>query len=466
MANIDQTQINKFFKLQKAFLFPYGVATSSFFWISFFLTVYPIVFDGDPFYWWGKLLIVIAGILIIALINYHVNFVFQKRKGKGLVIYLMILPEDWEFDKFVHSDIQSDMQRRFTSDSVKCTIEVPNILKRYQIMRQIENHSKRGEDYFQSSLWKKLHKRIKGNFYIFGKLKERNSRGVNNLAFSGIQMVVAHSDKVNTEHISELQKALNEYCISNVLIERSYEYELLTYLSTAYANIIEFLLGIAFLISGYPLQAYALHMKIVSDSKSGIRNEQLSKDAKKYLRSELLGIVHILLTNERINEAIAVIGDYESKCCEDDRSRNLYAKALIMRCENQEQYQRFVPEAIEALANVAADEESRPVLLHNRAYLFLLSSRFSEAEKALKAAHKYSSGDIYANILEYCDWVLTKETKVYERGVALLTRARALKRISKNSDEIIKAFESVIEYYQGDESCYFVISARNELKLL
>jgi hypothetical protein len=86
MASIDQQQINKFFNF-KIFLFPYGIITLGLAWTTFFLTLYPVVFDSDPLYWWGKLIVIFSGIVVIAIINYSVNFVFKINKVGKLRVF-------------------------------------------------------------------------------------------------------------------------------------------------------------------------------------------------------------------------------------------------------------------------------------------------------------------------------------------------------------------------------------------
>lgn len=465
MSAIDQTQINKFYNLQKLLLFPYGIILIGLLWTGAFFPIFNGIFDEDPFLWWAKILFIIAGWIFIAFSITMLNFYFKKSKHKQLKAYLLILPENWDMDGYVCSDIQNDMRSRLESDLQNFVIEVPSILKRYHLTKAIENYKKDGKDFFKAKAWKKIHKRLRGNFYIFGNLKSRKSNGTENLVFHNLQMVIAYSSSAKEEHIAELINALNTHSASNVLINRNYEYEQLGFLSASYVGIFEFLLGIVFLISGYPSEAYNLHSKVIKKKRTSFRNEQLITDAKSYLAKEFVTIMNILLLKEEFDDALKLLKLHEESQGANEHTRVMRARTLIMSCKSNEEYVSVIPQAIDVLSGSIEDESLRAVILQNRAYVYFLAGNVDEAEKALRAISKYPHANIYKSVIEYCDWVLKREDKNFEKGVALYTRALALKKTSANVPDIRKAFSKVIEYY-GNSETYFALRALSELRHL
>ncbi len=465
MSSIDQPQINKLYKLQRLLLFPYGIVVIGLAWSGFFFAAYKIIFDIDPFLWWAKALFILLGWIIGAIVVLISNFYYKKTRDSQLKAYLFIIPENWELDSYVCSDIQNDMTVRLESDSIKCIIEVPNIMKRYQMKQLVKAYKKRGEDFFESKRWMRLHKRMKGSFYIVGDLKGRKSNGNDNLVFHNLQMLVAYSSNIKEEHKAELVKAIREHNASGILINRNYEYEQLAFMSATYVGVIEFLLGIVFLVSGFPLDAFKIHSRLVANKRISFRNELLLSDAKKYLKKELASIVIALSLNERFREAIDIISSYEKNHSPDDYSRILLARTLVMQCNTKEEYCSAIPKAMDVLSRLEVEENLRSTLLQNRAYLYFLTGNITEAEKALRAANKYDHGDLYTSAIEYCDWVLTKDSKEFEKGVALYTRAYALNKISNNLKNKREAFSDVIEYYNDSEN-YFSKKAQCEIEAI
>ena len=336
------------------------------------------------------------------------------------------------------------MQQRLTSDSLKCQVVVPNIYQRNVILERCKNCSKKGEDYLKTANWKKVHRKLRGHFYIIGKLKVRKSKGVDHLSFNCLRMSIAQPSKANEANTEVLKKTISNHTTSTININRNYEYEQLQFMSETYVSIIEHIFGVSCLISGNVQEAYRIHSKIVDDRRLSFRNQKLIEEAREHLSYELSTIVHHMLFNCMFDNARAFLIDFEQKYGRDVQTRIIYAQYLIMKCETQEAYSAAIKEALGIYEGISAPEDMRAVLLHNRGYLYLLASKFNEADREFKASRKYPQTALQRDVLEYCDWVITKDCKQFERPTALYIRAQALHLLKENEDSVICAYQQFI----------------------
>lgn len=55
MSSINEQKINKLHDIREMLLFPNGILILSGMWSALFWGAFPVIFDIDPFTWWGKI---------------------------------------------------------------------------------------------------------------------------------------------------------------------------------------------------------------------------------------------------------------------------------------------------------------------------------------------------------------------------------------------------------------------------
>lgn len=306
-----------------------------------------------------------------------------------------------------------------------------------------------------------------GCFYIVGDLRIRNAKGTENLEFCNLTALVAHSDVLDDHLHQELISGMSKHFTSRVLLNRSYEYEHLNFLSQTCTNIIEFIVGLACYVCGDIGNAYFLHARLYAGKRFGFRNELLYKDALMYLNAEIEIIVCMCFFQRKYEEARIQIHKHAERFPNQDISCLLEAQLLIREAVTVEQYRAAIPVALSLIRKRDFSFEIRGAALVNRAYLFLLSGQYSDAEKAYRAAEKYVDKDsnVYSSAIHYCDEVIENEEKSYEHPTAYYVKALLMEKNNCPIEEIEKAWESVANLQMSRDS-YYIKMAQKALKAI
>ena len=464
---MNQMRLNKRYKIIQYLLFPYGIISFSVIWLTSFFTGYPIIFDTDPFTWWGKIIIVFGGELVVCAAVYYASFYIKKPRTDKPIIYLFLIPEEDNLDKYITSDIQHDLQKRANANGLGWFVVVPSFFFRFQILRLKNTYEKQGKNFFNSTKWQRLHKKMSGSFYLLGLIKSRKSQGRDQFVIEHMNMIVAHAKNIPDEVRQSLRDAMKEHCMETVLIEKSYEFESFQFLSNIYVNIIEFTLGISFLISNNPYIAFEYHKRVVNNLMNQ-RNtffRQLCSDAKVYLENEFLCIIESLLTTGNFDAVLLKLSEFETNYTRSIVTRYLLAKTLIMKCSTENELRRNIPVALALYECECPDVNQRASFLYNRAYLLLLSGEYNAAEKCYRSARKYPQNKTRENICEYCDWVIMQECKGFEKPTALYVKVKVMYFLKNPKKDIIAVINALlVEVNQPDH--YYVKMANKILQNL
>lgn len=449
----------KIVNAKKAILNPWiGCFTISSAILVPFFSIYGTIYrDESPLSRLQLVLICALTILITALILLAYNYIHIEKTTNALKVYIMISVEDWKNDKYISKDIKERMYSFFEKDGINGKVIVPNICYRHHFNKRIKHYEKMKKPYFEYLDWRLMQKYLlKGNLYIWGEVQERSANGSDKYIIEDLRMTVACSDGLSEESIHRLERSFGSICINNQ-IDKKYETEQFSNLSSFFVNLTEYAVGIAYLSGSYYHQAYILHSALRRKTTRGIPS--LFRDLDLCLNEEISFLVVSEIRNGSYQKAEELLNSHIATFSENCSTTVLKAQLLVCISKDASECKKNAKAALALLKKQKGENDFEiGLLLLDQAYLHLLLEHYSEANKRYRSSSKYAHEGLYLSVLEYCDYVLSLDQKKFEHKPAEFVRAYALYRLRKYDDAFI-AFQSVIEHCEP-ESYYYKESVK------
>ena len=360
------------------------------------------------------------------------------------------MPEKWEYDNYVGTDLKENMENYFGKDQDGWQIVVPNIFFRYHFIQRTKRYAEKGKDYLTTKSWKRIHKRLNGSFYLIGEIRFRKTKGKEHIGFMRMRMAVAHRKELPESQRSYLRFEMERNSESEFYLDREYEVEKLDRLSKEYVFIIEFIIGLSRYLSGDFLTAYNLHGRIVEQKRVVSRNPQLNIDAANYLGKELSAIIYSYLRVREFSDALAFQKRHKQKFGESISVTIMDVHLLIAMSTSISECQRNARIALQLYNDLSIEDVSvRAVVLLNKAYLCLLIEQYDEADRYYHDELKYSDAGAYQSIIRYCSDTLKDDNRSHEFVAARYAKAYAYFRL-RDYDALKRALVEVEEYCMED----------------
>jgi len=353
----------------------YGFAAASLLLVVGLLLFYKIIPEGKlRFLWyaWG-----IIG-LELPLLFFWLIYTFRlpKNNKKNIGVVLCIYADSEEAEQVLKKDFITSIKKQFQSSEIG---EIYNVIV-------IKNHL--ASKYSDFNAIKKLHKKVKGNIYIFGETKKRK-HGVEQY-FLSLDGYVLHrpvakqvSQELSKDFLATLPKAINfkdEFAFAGFQVS-----------ADIVVNSVEYIIGIAAFISGNPFLATKLHTEL---------KERILLSKQKLPGN---GIILSKINNLLSDEFAIIAAYYLGKCNREKAYENLKTSLDL----NPNCYRALITESVisfswekdpkKALAlTKRCHMVSEPTWRYNEAFLHFWLEQYASAWKQCEKIKKQN----YSNEFE------------------------------------------------------------------
>ena len=389
---------------------------------------------------WLRLAIFTAGEIIIIIVLFLYPRTIPKGKKNAHNLYILIYPEKLDDDKYISKDFTQGFQRYIsTIYNNSFHVITPGISKRVLFNKRIAHLQKKGKDYWESKSWKKKHRKLKGAIYVSGELLKRNANKKEHFIFR-LSVTIGYND-INPHLTPTMRAEMQLNLPRDILIDKEVEVEQFDVFSNKFATFTEYLVGWAHLVSGDPVYAFNLHRDIYLNNKQSFLNNGYLKDIKKVIRFE--GIM--ILSNCKIYQAQYII-DCSKMLLElfpNDCEIVVSVSRSIIMTSNEDNFYYNVKKAIDVMRNARMNKDTRATVYANRAYLYLLSGKYDQAENEYNCFFKKPSIDVAKRIIEYCDEQIQTGTPL-EKPTAYYVRALINCRIKAFQNYALDSYNEAI----------------------
>lgn len=252
---------------------------------------------------------------------------------------------------------------------------IAKILKAYsKIEKNNSNLSKSQLATFKQ--FNKLHKKLRGQFYIFGELKERQDKNEN--YFFNLDGIFIHR-RVSDEIQEKLQNEINLVWARNIQFEKSIELKGFEYSAELVLINSEYLVGIALLISGFIESALKLHLNLEAGLKK-IANPPT------HIKRMLNELSKVLIVEEYAILAKYYLFQNDRKNCKDCIEKTLLRdnqnySALISKCYYEFKFENNIPKALKTIDIAKNVLKKDCIWRYNKAFLLMYLKKYQQAYK-------------------------------------------------------------------------------------
>lgn len=452
------TRIN----IRKFIVFPWGIITCTVGWITLFEALINIFHACNiSISSLGLRILFIIPLVILICVCIHVSFHFPKGSTKKQNIYVLLTPEDIEYEKYINDFI--DPFKKYASSGIKkVNVILPSLIKRDAFSFLVKCYETKNKRFWESKLWKLYHKRLRGALYIYGTLKTRTTKGRAIFAIS-ITPTIGYMD-INKELISFFVEDASKQIPSLIPIDREYEIEGFNDFSRKTASISEYLLAWAHLISGNIGIAFDMHYDLAINNKPSFDQNRLITATKDILCCEIKALEHnckVINADqliERLRRFALVFPD-------SDFATVSTAKWIVKKAKSREELLINAKEAYIYLSKVKINSHNRSVIHANRAYICLLLGRYKEAEKEYMEASKKIPDTVVDEIIQYCDEAILSVDREHEKATAYYVSA-LIQQLGKKDPMAVKAAynKALIFFNNRLEYEYYISKSKKALE--
>ena len=436
--NVNTTKLHNALKF---LAFPYGIIPSAALWYGVLEAIFALLKNcgftrPDSLPNWinwasAELVLLISGVLGIILFLYLFTNTLPKGQKNRQNIYVLLSPEDFGDDKYIVEDFVTGFEKNSAGiDNIN--IIVPHILKRDAFNRKIKKYARTKQSFWDSDSWKKIHNRLHGALYITGFMSRRESRQKELFVFT-LSVTVSFND-FNKELTPVLLKELKANFPSEVLIDKSFEFEQIKAFSSLLATCSQYVIGIAHLVSGNLPEAYKMHLDIMDNDKQSFFKLQ---DIKAMIHLELAII---------LRECKKFSPEYIEKCAgtmldmfPDDTETLLKVSRCKIMMSTEEDYSENVKSAFSLISRIKINKDNRTIVYANRAYLYLLLGEYAKAEKEYSLFFSHYKPEVAKEIVEYCNEQIVNGT-MEEKATARYVKVLMLEKIGPKSEDLSEEY--------------------------
>lgn len=350
-------------------------------------------------------------------------------------------------EKYIASDFISDF-RSHASGIENLNIILPSIVKRQFFNSRIEMKGRRGQDYWKSKSWLRLHRKLGGILYISGSLSRRSSNKKEHFVFK-LAATIGYND-LNKELTPIMINELQQNFPQQTLIDREFEFELFEAFSSKFATFSEYLIGWSHLISGSLLVAYRMHKDILNNNKQSFFSKGYLKDLRIIIRMEALAI---LKDCKKYPKAyIADCSDLLLSLFPEDTNTLIGISRSLIMTSSESDFDNSVTRALQLTSKAKMNKENRATLHANKAYLLLLKAKYSQAEDEYEIFFRKPAREVAEQIVQYCNEQIADGTD-RERPTAHYVKVLMLSKIKADTEELYDAYEEAFKHIP--ESHYY-----------
>lgn len=436
--------------LYKCFVFPYGFFFLPPIWYGVYSAICYLFkdfgFELEPV---AKCILFFSGLAVAYGMMLLASFYFPKGKSDRHNLYIMLAPDEYDFDEYITHDFSDGVKRCAGSSIGQFNVVVPSLIKRYVFSRISANRA----NYWESNAWKRLHRHLKGALYLSGFVRQR-TKGNSDCFVIELRATIGYNDTVNPELNGMLYDQMRKQLPGGrLVVNRSYEIEEFAKLSNEIATTAEFLVAVAHLVSGDIQIAYDMHMDIYRSKKKGLSKELL-QDTEHLLKFEANIFAS---TNVRMprKDIIRNLQRFVELFPENTETYIAISRCLVLECVSNSDMGEIIKSAQDYLSKVKITKDNRNVVHANRAYLFLLQSKWKDAEEEQRLAYKRMPLSVADSIIDYCNEVIGYDGKDYEKDTALYVKILTMIEVKRDYEGAKKIFDLYKDCIARGHSYYY-----------